>query len=362
MKIILFLALLVFLSPAALQAAPVELHFGEVPVADQGPAERERALPQALRQVLQKLSGLRSFEAYPLLEPALEQASGMLVSYYYRNAPVPLADGSEASELRLVARFSPAAVNELARSLQLPLWQPQRPELLTWLIVDDGVDRRIMPVEFQYVRDSMADAAAQRGLPLKWPEPGPEGEWDVDPQILWGGYTEDLETPENEGVMIAAARREGAQWGVRVNLGYRGQYWAWRVEDFDLQAAMSTALHDAVDQVAAANTIAATDLGSWEQTLTVAGLRGAADYQRCLAYLQSISVVDAVDIVSAQPGVVTFRLALNALPRHLEESLGKGGVLEWQASETRYRLLGAAQEPQATRRPRLDETSSSDDG
>ncbi|MDX1380160.1 MAG: DUF2066 domain-containing protein [Xanthomonadales bacterium] len=338
----LLLTLLVLLAPMAVQAAAVDLYVGEVPVADQGPADRERALPQALRQVLQKLSGLRGFDEYPLVEPALERAPTMLLTWHYRNVPVPLADGSETSELRLVARFAPAAVDEMARSLQLPQWQPERPELLAWLIVDDGVDRRIMPVEFAYVRESMADAAALRGLPLKWPQPGPEGEWNVDPQILWGGYTEDLETPQNEGVMIAAARREGLQWGVRVNLGYRGQYWAWRVEDFDLQVAMNTALHDAVDQVAAANTIAANDLGSWEQTLTVTGLRGAADYQRCLAYLQGISVVEGVDVVSAQPGVVTFRLALNALPRYLEESLGKGGVLEWQASESRYRLLEAA--------------------
>lgn len=334
------LLLLLFLPlPASPAAATTEPYTGEIAVADQSAHERARAVPLALEQVLQKLSGLRQFDDRPMVEPALERAASILLSYYYRNVELPQADGSTMQELRLVARFAPAEVDGIARALELPLWRPDRPPLLTWLVVDDGVDRRIMPVEFRYVLDFMADAAARRGLSLVWPEPGPEGEWAVDPQLLWGGYTEDLETRAGQGVMIAAARREGAQWGVRINLGYRGQYWAWRMEDYDLQAAMIAAVHEAIDQVAAANTIAATDLGSWEATLTVSGLRGADDYQRCLAYLQGLSVVAGVDVTAAQPGTVTFRLALSATPRHLEESLAGDGVLEWQETAARYHLL-----------------------
>lgn len=340
MRRIVLLFLFATLLPAGLAAAPAERYAGEVPVADKSAAERERALPLALEQVLQKLTGLAGFEAYPEVGPALEGAPAILVTYYYRMAGFTMADGGRAEQLRLVARFAPAEVDALVRSLGLPLWQPERPELLTWLVVDDGVDRRIWPVEFMYVRDSMADVAALRGLPLRWPEPGPEGEWDVDTQLLWGGYTEDIAVEGDTGVMIAAARREGVNWGVRVNLSYQGEHRAWRLEDQDLQAAMIAAMHAAVDQVAAANTIAAADLGSWEQTLAVSGLRGAADYQRCLGYLQGLSVVEQVDVVSAQPGSVTFRLALSALPRYLENALAAGKVLEPVADGAGYRLVG----------------------
>jgi hypothetical protein len=181
--------------------------------------------------------------------------------------------------------------------------------------------------------------AALRGLPLTWPEPGPEGEWDVDTQLLWGGYTEDLGLPEDQGVMIAAARREGASWGLRVNLSYQGRHWAWRVEALDLQPAMEQAINQAADEIAAAGSIAAMDLGSWEESLTVSGLLSADDYQRCLAYLQGISVVERVDVVSAQADSVTFRLGLNALPRYLEEALAAGGVLQTDEESAGYRLL-----------------------
>ena len=338
--IFLLLALTLW-AAGAVPACAQDLYSGEVPVGDQGAGERQRALPLALEQALQKLSGLRQFDDYPLIQPALEGAPGMLLSYYYRNVEFPLADGSPGSELRLVARFSPPDVDEMARALQLPLWQPRRPPLTLWLIVDTGFDRRIMPVEYGYLKYALDDVAARRGLPLRWPEPGPEGEFDVDPQLLWGGYTEDLPVAAREGVVIAAARREGLEWSVRINLGYQGQHQAWRLNDIDLQAALTEGLQQTVDHVAALDTIAASDIGTWSQELVVSGLRGAEDYRRCLNYLQGISVVDAVSVISGRPGTVTFRLALNALPDYLEKSLTSGGGLGRAEPDGPWELLQA---------------------
>ena len=69
------------------------------------------------------------------------------------------------------------------------------------------------------------------------------------------------------------------------------------------------------------------------------GLGGAGDYERCLTYLQQLSVVNQVAVVSAQPGNVTFRLELNALPQYLEETLLGGQFLEFDEDELNYLLL-----------------------
>ena len=336
----LFLAVLLILAPwGDAIAAPIELYVGEAAVADQGSSERNRALPLALAHVLQKLSGVRRLDDYPLVAPALDRAPEMVLSYHYRSAPGLLPDGSEIEELRLVARFAEPAVDEMLRATELPLWQPQRKPLTAWLIVDDGFGRRVMPVEFDYTRKSMEDVARWRGLPLIWPAPDADGVYAVDEQILWGGYTEDLAASRNEGVLIAAARREGLAWNVRINLGYQGQHWSWRLDDIDLQAALTEGTQQAVDQVAAVNTILAGDLGSWEHEMKLVGLRGAADYRRCLNYLQNLSVVDGVSVVSAGPGSVWLSLSLRALPRYLEESIEAGGVLERLGEDGAYRLL-----------------------
>ena len=94
-------------------------------------------------------------------------------------------------------------------------------------------------------------------------------------------------------------------------------------------------------QVAAQDTIAASDIGNWSEDLVVRGLNGPDDYRRCLNYLQRISIVEEVAVVSARPGAVTFRLGLSALPDYLQRSLDSGGVLERSEFGDAYELVRA---------------------
>ncbi len=339
MRTFLLILLLVALPVADGRADTVDVYTGEAAVENKDAGERSRALPLSLSHVLQKISGLRSFEDYPLVKPALDQASAILVSFYYQNVEDVLADGTVEDQLRLVAKFSAVEVDEMVRNLGLPLWPSERVPVDVWVVVDDGLGRRIMPVEFAYAWQSMAEAAKWRGLPVNWPSPDAEGNYPVDAQLLWGGYTEDLVADSGGGAIIIAARREGMEWGVRSNMTYGSQSWTWRVQDVDLQLAMTESLQQAVDQVAAANTIAASDLGTWMHQLTVSGLRNADDYVRCLSYLQEIGVVTDVTVISATPGHVTFDLQLSALPRYLEETLLGGRVLGYDENERQYFLV-----------------------
>lgn len=327
MRKILPILLFILLPTAPLKAAAPELYVGEAAVSDQGGAERRKALPGALTHVLQKVTGLRTFDEYPDVAAAVSGAASMVLSFHYRNDEVLMTDGSSLTETRLVARFAGSEVDELARSLGLPLWRPERLPLETWLVIDNGLDRRIFPLEFAYARDSMGNVAERRGLAVRWPEPDGEGHYAVDMQLLWGGYTEELAVGAEQGVMILAARREGPTWSVRVNLSYGGEDWAWRLQDIDLQAVLDASMEQAVDNIAAANTIAAEDLGSWTYELVVGGLVRPRDYEICLSYLQGLSTVKGVSVVSAKPSDVTFRLQLTALPRYLEDALANGGVL-----------------------------------
>jgi hypothetical protein len=337
MRIVLLILLLILLPAAKVFAAPTGLYTGEVLVQSQQASERKRALPFALKQVLQKLSGLGSFDDHPLVDPVLDSAASIVVSFHYRKVETILSDDSISNRLYLVARFAEAEVNELMRKLQLPLWPAERQPVEIWVVVDDGMGRRIMPVEYAYAWESMNEIAAARGQPLSWPQPDEEGIFPVDAQLLWGGYTEDI-SGEGGAVMIAAARREGAEWSVRLNLEYGGQNWAWRHHDVDLQQALSNGMHQAVNLVATANTIAAIDQGKWLHELTVTGIVGANDYLLCLDYLQSLSVVDRVSLIAASRGMVRFSLEPNAMSIHLDEALASGSVLEFYDTENSWSL------------------------
>ena len=341
---ILLITLLVATAPVHAFADDAGLYTGSVAVAGQDAAERREALPQALAHVLRKLSGARDLESVPGIADALQYAPSLLITFYYRTIEHPMPDGAVREELRLLARFDEPGVDELLRRLQLPLWPPQRRPAEIWLVIDDGDGRRVAPAEFDYLRFALDDSAGLRGLSLRWPRPDEEGMYPVDMQLLWGGYTEDLASPNGDGVLILTAGREGPVWNVRANLGFRDQNWSWRRRDYDLQAGLLATLQSAIDQVAAASSIAPSDLGAWSYDLTVAGLRGAEDYRACLAWLQGLSVVERVSVQAAAPAQVTFRLDLTAMPRYLEEAIANGRLLEYDAEQDRYRIRGSVDE------------------
>jgi len=338
MRIILLTLLMILLPFVSSQAATDGLYTGVTTVSSQLESERKKALPSALLQVLQKLSGMREIDDQPMLDGALKRAASLMVSFHYRQAEKILADGSEVDELRLVVNFSEPDVDDIMKELQLPLWEPQRQAIEVWVLVDDGLDRRILPVEYAYAWNAMDEAAVERGLPLLWPEADEEGEFSVDEQLLWGGYTEDLAELGSSAVMVAAARREGPEWNVRINLAYGAESWTWRNRDVDLQWVLADSIQQAADNIAQAHTIAAADQGRQVSELTIGGIGGAADYARCLAYLQNLTVVERVSVVFAQAGLIRFSLELNALPLYLENVLSTSNTLEFVEAENRYVL------------------------
>lgn len=334
---------------AAPASASEDLYQGRAVVADQSAAEQERGMRAALQQVLGKLSGLNPFDAHPELAGALPSARSIVLAFYYENRPRTLPDGSSTEDLLLVASFSPKAVDQLRSDLQLPRWKPEREPLTIWPIVDDGLERRIMPIELEYAWLGLADLAIDRGMPLRWPEADENGEYAADVQLLWGGYTDELAEPSEDPAaaanaaastetLVIAALHDGPEWNVRMNLDYEGLRWSERFRGIDLETVLQQGLNQAIDQIVATSSIAAADVGEWQVEIAVSHLANGADYLRCLAYLQGLSVVEAVAVDAVTAGKARFRLTLNAAPDYLQQFLAAGKVLLPSGIEGEYQL------------------------
>lgn len=336
-SLIVFVLLALFV-PVASQAQALDLYSGSVPVEDQSPSAREAAFPQALGQVLGKLSGLRDLEAYPGVAPAVQSARTLVVSFHYQQveSDVPQRGAFDAQSderpaaTHLVARFSHSGVDALMRDLGLPRWPPVRAPLSVWLLIDDGLSRRVLPLEYNYLRLQLDRVAEARGMPLFWPRADAEGDYGVDLQLLWGGYTEVVAADGEElRVLVVAARREGPQWSTRLILEYPGTHRTWRTRDIDLTRALTEAMHQAVDEIATTHAIAPSDQRSWVHEIVVIGLGSGDAYARCMEYLQSLSIVDRVTIEGADPRAVRMVLTLNAAPEYLKQILAEDQVLEY---------------------------------
>jgi hypothetical protein len=335
-KKLLIIVLLQFFFAVAV--ADDVLYSGEVAVSSQGETDRAEAIPAALIQVLQKVSGQREMPVSPVLEDALANADKLMLSFSYLYPERTGPDGNVKRELRLAIQFMPAEIDRIIRQAGLPRWQRERPAVQIWAVVDDGIKRELKPLEYAYAWESMQDIAAMRGLPLSWPELDEEERQLVDMRLVWGGFTDYLveRWAPADGVAIIAIRREGPLWTLRWNVAGNGQNWAWRNSDQELMFALAQGVHQMADQIAAANSIAATEQGSWTIDLTIGGLVNATNYAECLNYLQGLNLVTAVDVLGAEPGRVQFRLQLNASTEYLEEALNRGTVLLPTGVESEY--------------------------
>jgi hypothetical protein len=309
--------------------AELNLYSGEVAVASQSELDRKEAVPEALIQVLQKLSGLREMPLSPELDAALVGAERMLLSYRYRNVERFSPDGMIAEELRLVAEFIPTEVDRVVKLTGLPRWQEQRPAVQIWVVVEEGYNRKLKPVEFEYAWESVTAVATLRGLPVSWPELDEEQLQLIDLSLLWGGFTDYLveRGAPADGVAIIAARREGPNWTLRWNVANEKQNWSWRNSDQELMFALAEGIHRMTDQIAASNSILASDQGVSTVDVTVGGLKDSKAYIDCLNYLHSVSLITEIEILGADPGRVHFRLQLNASPEFLDEAFKRGSAL-----------------------------------
>jgi len=342
MKKLLLISMMLHLS--VVQAvAETNLYSGEVVVPSQSEADRNEAIPEALIQVLQKLSGQRETPFSASLDAALGNADRLLRSFRYKNVGRVDPDGDIVRELRLVAQFMQPEVDRIVQQAGLPRWQQERPAVQIWVVIDDGRNRVLKPIEFGYAWESIEDIAAMRGLPVSWPELDEEEAQLVDMHLVWGGFTDYLveRGAPADGVAIIAARREGPQWTLRWNLASGERNWSWHNSDHELMFALAEGIHQMTDQIAASDTIAASEQGIWTVDVTVGELNSAEDYVTCLGYLQNLSLVNTVEILGANPGRVHFRLQLNASSKHLSEAFNRGSLLlpSSAGSEYEYEFL-----------------------
>lgn len=338
------LLLLITLHISVVEAvAAADLYSGEVAVSSQSELDRNEAIPDALIQVLQKLSGQREMPVSSALNEALGNADKLLHSFRYKNVNRAGPDGTVTREIRLVAKFLQPETDMVLLKAGLPRWQKERPPVQIWIVIDDGRSRELRPVEYGYAWESMEDIAALRGLPIGWPELDVEEAQLIDMSLVWGGFTDYLveRGAPADGVAIVAARRDGPLWMLRWNLANNEQNWSWRTSDQELMFALAAGIHQMTDQIAASNAIAASEQGLWTVDVTIGELNGAGDYVRCLDYLQKLSIVTGVEILGADPGRVHFRLQLNAASEYLSDAFHRGSVLlpSSAGSEYEYEFL-----------------------
>jgi hypothetical protein len=195
--------MLLWLAPTVASAALETAYLAEVPVQDQSPEQRNRAIEQALGVVLARLYGGEAVTEQPAMAEVVKQAPRLVRQYRFRTDAV----GSAEPRQMLVVQFDEAAVNRVLREKNLapgdaaaparegrPAPVPASPPArageratLLWLATERSGQRELATPETDSRLVSAASTAARdQGLPVMFPLYDLEDRSQVTLADLWG--------------------------------------------------------------------------------------------------------------------------------------------------------------------------------
>jgi uncharacterized protein len=308
--------------------------------------ERQTAFATALRQVLLKLSGRSDTLQNPVISRALANAQPYVEAWVYRSQP--RVEQGSGEQLVLEASFFRAQIQELLESAGIGVWPENRPDTLLWVALQDAPGLRSLVghegVGNEYL-EQLARAAAERGLPLVTPILDLQDQMTLRPDLLWSFDQE-------------ALRRASARYQVDSILAVRlyplpgGQVFAKaqhlfrdQVTELDaLESSLSDFLAASIGMVAselAANysvTMSRID-NSTRVRLQVEGITSIADYAGVLTYLQSLAMVQSVQVVRVQGEMMELELGTGGQVRQLIDSMALDRRLLPQSEPVRQQQL-----------------------
>lgn len=321
------------------------LYEATVPVNSQSREERQQALQTALSEILVRVSGRQEVASglpLPEIEAALAHPSRYAQQFRYRRVaqPAQTEEGEEQSDQVLWVRFDPAAIDELLRHSGLPVWGHTRPVILVWLAIDDRGHRFLLSNNDTHeARQLLMSQARRRGIPIRLPLLDLTDHATVRTSDVWGNFEENIMKASSryqpDGILVGQVYQGlNGFWNARWTFHLQGRSYQWNRQG----AVLAEVLDPGVD--AMANTLgqhfAQYDRGDADNSavvIQVKGVQGLPDYNRLVAYLNSLSSVSSVEPSLVNADQAVFRLTAQSGRLGVAQSIALGHVLVAEARQ-----------------------------
>lgn len=310
-----------------LAAAQQELYSGEAVVAGE-PSDARPPILDALNQVLIRLTGRVGEDVVATLGLDSVQASALALGRQFKRVEVPVAGGGFVEQRRLSVDFDPASVDRLIDDAGLLRWGSERPALLLWIVVEGEGGAEYLQQD-RILQHTIDQLAFRYGIELTRPILDASDRVEVTPADVRGGFT---------GVATAAMRRYGADGVIMLDLRPNRDFWtgrwAWRIGEQESAFQRSGAGRAEVVELglgriaeAVAARFAVRPSAGGEHRLVVSGIETSAHYNEVQEFLEALTGVDIVRVVSASDVTMTF--SIRASTDGLRQRIELTGPLEF---------------------------------
>jgi hypothetical protein len=314
------------------------LYEAEIPVVGQGSEARAEGIRDAFSRVLVKVSGDRGLLLHPEVDGLLARASSYIQQYRYRmlepetGAEAPPSDPEQPDRL-LWVRFDDRAVNRLLRESGVPVWGGTRPSVLIWLGEERGAARSLLALEQQpRLKATLRQVADARGLPVMLPLMDVEDRTALPVSDLWGGFESDIRRASGrympDVIFAGRLRSQGSEWVGDWTLYLPDKVNRWQTRAGSKLGLAAEGLQQTADVLALRFAPQQVSEGDTRLRIRIHGLNGLADYVLVRDYLQSLAMIEQLDLLSADPETVAFLVRIQGGREVLERGIQLGAVLE----------------------------------
>jgi len=306
----------------------------ELPVADQTTSLRLESFSEAFKQVVVKVSGSDDALRSPAFARPIKNSARYVKQFSYLTRKLADDEEMEAGNLFLSIDFDQQLIEGLLREQNFPVWGRERPSSL--LVISYDVNENIKLVSDDTTPDlvdALDSAAAIHAVPVLFPL--------MDLEDIALVSIGDIASREYENIRTMARRytpnallvgrivgRSGEGWQGDWEVRFADQIFKWTYKASSKQAVIDQVIRHLAKILALE--YALEDHRRVEQSLllSVSELEGIDKLIRVQKYLESLNVVDSVQIAMISKDVVTYRLNLRNDPEDLQRLIEFGEVLE----------------------------------
>lgn len=326
-------------APWAFAEQVENLYEATVPVDGQSAQARGDGIRTAFARVIVKVSGDRGLINHPELAGITQKASAYVQQYRYKSLETLGDDvASDAGDRLLWVQFDERAVNRLLRESGVPVWGGTRPSVLVWLGQEEGARRDLLSLEQEaWLRAHLDRVGRSRGISFIWPLMDVADRSAIRVSDLWGGFDENIRSAsaryQPDVILVGRMTRQGGgRWRGEWLLYLPDKVNRWQSGADDRTALAADGLNQTVDALALRYAPQQLAEGGSEIRIRVHGLSRLEDYVLVKEYLQSLAMIEQLDLLSADSEKVNFKVRIHGGREALERGIQLGAVLEPEES------------------------------
>ncbi len=296
--------------------AVADLYTGEAVIDGEATVDGDELLLRAFDEVLVRLTGQVNDSPRSMLGIAASQIRTLVQSQQRIRVNGYGDQGEPIEQLRLKVVFDSSLVNERLARNRIARLGRERPALLLWVALDDETGSRVAGSESVALNWRIQEAARRLGLDIVRPLGDVLDLAEVQVSDVRGGFL-DAAVPGlrryQSGVPVMLDLRAGTEdWSSR---------WFWRLDGRDrslnhtagnpfelVEQGLEVILASLADRYATQQSIS----GEGIQRVTVGPILDSVQYAEVLRYLQNLSMVESLKLISAHGRELEFELTLSS--------------------------------------------------